>query len=215
MVQGRQARALAVLRRAAELNGKDANQLFPDDESFQLTTSESRHRCSSSSGNGTASTTFSVLWEVFSCRWRFVTALVWTVWVGSSIAYYGSIALTNDLSASSSSPSPCNDNDNCNKGTTIEDTNVPAATAAEENLVRIGYTGLVISSAAEVAGLTVIIFFVERIGRVRCLALCFALGGLLVFVLGVVVHMDKFTGGENGKSDDHGKCPFRSFRDCF
>lgn len=95
LVRGRNEEALNVLRRAARINGKDPEHLFPN--GCELHSAEEEKPLKH------------LVRDLFSPQWRKITAFVWIVQICQLFAYYGNIELSAGIfSTTTSNPSAPN-----------------------------------------------------------------------------------------------------------
>lgn len=159
-VKGQKDKALAILRHAATINGKDADELFP--HGTELVTSEEPE----------SDNPLKVVGELFAPRWRQITFLLWTVQIAQLFAYYGNIELTSAIFSSGGSP------------------------ASDPGKYSFDYGPLFAGTMSEVLGLTIVIFLIERMGRINIQTIGFGSGGVLVLVLGILVSFTNSFGGQ-------------------
>lgn len=143
--QGRYDEALDILRKAAGMNGKDPNVIFP-----QNTRLEKEEEFDSS------------IKDLFTPRWKSTTLLLFVVWTGFAVCYYGVIMVITRI---------FNDEEQND----------------DDDIASFDYTAIFISSCAEVIGTAIAICFIDRIGRVPVIVSSYALGGISVFLMCVFV----------------------------
>ncbi|CAB9520080.1 Synaptic vesicle 2-related protein [Seminavis robusta] len=101
--------------------------------------------------------------DLLSTEWRRTTLLLWCLWGSYAFLYYGTvIAVTLAF---------YNNNNN------------DSDTDTDNNPHSFDYLAMIVSSSAELAGVTLVKFTVDRWGRMYCMKQYFTAGGILVFVL--------------------------------
>lgn len=101
----------------------------------------------------------STLRDLFSPKWKSITLRLWGTWLGFSLLYYGTIQAITLIFSSSNNEQSGDDADDFD------------------------FTAIFFSSSAELIGLTLVIFIVDRVGRVYPTTACYVLGGISVFLL--------------------------------
>ena len=153
VLQGKNEEALDILKKAAALNGKDPEILFPqncilcDEEQRSLERQSEEQK-----GWG----------DLFTERWRNTTLLLFIVWIGEALCYYGAVMLS----------------------TRVFDTNLNA----NDQKAMFDYSAIFFSSLSEVVAITVAIALVDHIGRVKLLVTSYICGGISLSLLCLVVH---------------------------
>jgi putative MFS transporter len=143
IMKGRNEEALDILRRAAMVNGKDPQELFPP--GYTIRTEVAQEEASYK--------------ELFKPKWRRLTLILFVVWMGFALCYYGTIMAVTRI---------FDESNNGNNG----DDNVAAA---------FDYSAILISSSAEANGTTLAIAMVDRIGRIPTIVGSYLWGGITVF----------------------------------
>lgn len=101
--------------------------------------------------------------ELLKPAWRKVTILIWVLWLASSFAYYGVIELATKVFSSSGSGSD------------------PTAYSFE-------YGPLAVNTSADVFGIALALFYIERWGRVNVQVGTYVVGGFFLLAFGLVVY---------------------------
>lgn len=151
ILKGRNEEALAILRHAAYVNGQDPKKVFPsgcyiieeDDQDSNFI-------------------------ELFQPRWRKTTLLLFALWSGFAICYYGAIMVTTRIFQVESSE--------------VDDDDANSIHATFD------YSAIFISSSAEAIGTAIAIGLVDRIGRIPTIAGSYFTGGIVLFLLCFFVH---------------------------
>jgi len=158
--QGRHKEALAILRNAAKLNGKEPDNLFPHDTVLLLSGAVEEQQVKITNQEETYIQSLSKLLEP---KWRLFTLKLWGVWAGFGFGYYGSIlTITNIFGSSNSS---LNDDDQI------------------ENITDFNYGAILFSSSAELLGTILVILLIDKIGRIPSQVLSYFFGGVFVLLL--------------------------------
>lgn len=97
--------------------------------------------------------------DLFHSKWRKTTLLLFVVWIGFAFSYYGVIMTVTNIFGNA---------DEENEG------------GKEESF---DYGAILISSCAEIVGTAIVIFLVDRIGRVPTQVSAYTIGGVVVFLL--------------------------------
>jgi MFS family permease len=147
LAEGRQEEALAIMRHAAFVNGRNLSELFPagtvltgeDDEEEE----EEANNC----------------WDLLSSHWRQTTLLLWTTFAGFSFIGYGTVILVTLVFSNATDDKSSSD-----------------AAAFD-------YGAIFMSASSDLAGTTLIIYLVDRVGRIASQATCYFCGGICIFVL--------------------------------
>jgi len=95
--------------------------------------------------------------ELFKPRWRKITTLLAGVWTGFSLGYYGTILVVTKIFDEN--------NDNGEDGKAFD------------------YSAIFISSSAELIGTVLVIYFIDKIGRIPMQVASYVVGGLSLFLL--------------------------------
>ena len=103
--------------------------------------------------------------DLFSPRWKWTTLRLWGTWAGFAFLYYGTILAVTLVFSSDEQ-----DNDS---GTYNFD-----------------YAAIFMSSSAEIVGLVMVIFTVDRLGRIPSQTFCYVFGGLSVFSMCLLASME-------------------------
>jgi len=100
--------------------------------------------------------------ELLAPQWRRIILTMWGAWAGFAFCYYGAIIVITLVFSE------------------VEDEN-----AADEsgNLYSFDYAAIFASASSEIAGTTLIILLIDRIGRIPSQTACYIGGGIMVFVL--------------------------------
>ncbi|KAL7572349.1 hypothetical protein ACA910_021562 [Epithemia clementina (nom. ined.)] len=100
--------------------------------------------------------------DLFRPEWRWTTILLWLCWGGFAITYFGTIIAVTMIFASD------------------------PADLENQGLYSFDYTAILISASSEVAGTTVALLTVDRLGRIPTQVLSYIGGGVSMFVLSVM-----------------------------
>ncbi|XP_014674862.1 PREDICTED: synaptic vesicle 2-related protein-like [Priapulus caudatus] len=154
IASGHPEKAVAVLERVA----RDNNRPMPLGRIVASTQTGKRGRVS----------------DLFIPETRYVTILLWFIWLATAFTYYGLVLMTTELFEAS---------DGCHGG----DVSPPLAEASCyltcRALSKKDYTDLLWTTLAEGPGLLVTFFIIDRIGRKKTMAVEFALFSLFTFLL--------------------------------
>lgn len=145
IMKGRNEEALEILRRAAMVNGKNPEELFP--QGCTIRTEDIQEEASFK--------------DLFQPRWKRITLILFGVWMGFALCYYGTIMAVTRIFDES------NDDNN-------GDDDITAA---------FDYSAIFISSSAEVIGTAIAITLVDRIGRIPIIVGSYLSGGITVFTM--------------------------------
>jgi len=140
--QGRTDKALEMLRNAAKMNGKDSDVLYPSGTQLKEEVTENSN-CT----------------DIFNSKWRKITLLVWGIWLGLGLSYYGSILTIARIFST-------DDDDD-----------------SDDDDLSFDYTSITISASSEIIAVTIMLYVVDKYGRVMSQVFSYALGGMLVFSL--------------------------------
>jgi MFS transporter, putative metabolite:H+ symporter len=102
--------------------------------------------------------------DLLQPNWIKTTLLLWMTWAGQAFLYYGTIIAVTLVFATESG-GDANDDGNNNRGYEFD------------------YPAIFAAASSELAGTTLVIFAVDRIGRVPSQALSYFFGGISAFVL--------------------------------
>ncbi|KAL0308353.1 UNVERIFIED_CONTAM: Organic cation/carnitine transporter 7 [Sesamum radiatum] len=169
-MKGRTSEAYNILRKAALLNGTalPAGKLVSDQEQDQInesTASESTHLLSPRVDEPYKyKANSSSLFILFSSKLIRTNLLLWFLYFGNTFAYYGVILLTSELSS---------DQSKCNS--------IKLHSEKSQNASL--YIDVFITSLAEVPGLILSAFIVDRMGRKFSMVIMFVLASLLLLPL--------------------------------
>ncbi|CAB9516858.1 Synaptic vesicle 2-related protein [Seminavis robusta] len=158
--------ALAVLRGAAVVNGKDPNLLFPLGRTKLL--AEEYHNTDHNSTNNKLSQRApeeAHFWDLFRPKWLRTTLYLFGTWVGFAFLYYGGVIVTTLVFASSTASSNNNTQED-NAGT-----------------YHFEYGALFVANAAEIVATIFMIHTVEKLGRIPIQTYGFLSGGIMVVLL--------------------------------
>lgn len=162
LAQGRHDEALSILRRAAGFNGKNSETIFPVGIRVIDDEDEGDSNCC----------------DLLSPNWRRITLVLWGTWAGFAFVYYGAIMAITLVFASS------------------EESSGQISSAASDDQVGRSYTysfdygAIFVSASAELAGTTLIILLVDRVGRVPSQSASYLLGGISIFCLCLLASRD-------------------------
>lgn len=143
-------KALAILRQAAQTNGKDPEILFPTGTRLIDEEEHGHDFC-----------------HLLSPQWRPKTIFLWVTWAGFAFVYFGTILLVT-LVFANMQQSAGDQNNNNNAGA---------------NVYTFDYEAILTSAVSEVAGCTLVILIIDRIGRIPTQIGSFIAGGITVFTL--------------------------------
>ena len=160
ILQGRNEEALDILREAAVLNGKDPHLLFP--QNCRICDVRGGSIINSDSSTAVEEKGFG---ELFRPRWRRITLLLFVVWWGFAICYYGTIIICTRVFENFGDDGDGDGDGDGDEGAMFD------------------YSAILISSSAEVVGTAIAIALVDRIGRVQVLVGSYIGGGIFLFFL--------------------------------
>lgn len=117
----------------------------------------------------------SSFWDLLSPPWRRITMTLWGTWAGLAFLYYGAIiAITLVFATSGKSGSSAS----------VENY------IGNDHVYSFDYGAIFTSASAELAGTTLIILLVDRLGRVPSQSASYLLGGISVFCLCLLASQD-------------------------
>jgi len=117
--------------------------------------------------------------DLLSPEWYKTTIILWCLWGSYAFLYYGTVIAVTLAFFKSDDTANKDDNNN-----------------GKTHSYEFDYFPIILSSSAEVAGVTLVLFTVDRFGRINCLSLYFLLGGLSVLGL---CGLEKATVGDESK----------------
>lgn len=135
--QGRDNEAWTILRSAARMNGHDPYTLFPEGSII----------CHNEEEDSSA------ICDLFKPKWRRITFLLFSTWIGFAFSYYGVIMTV---------------------------TRIFGEKEADDGF---DYGAIFISSSAELIGTAIVIAVVDKIGRIPTQVASYSVGGVFVFLL--------------------------------
>jgi MFS family permease len=204
LTKGKGEKALRILRQAAAKNGRDPYLIFPPRtrlvdhakvSEWSLSTAvassiarDHEHSIEKAIPPGpmdhNQGKTKNACWIICSIpRWRKLSLYLSGQWYGLAFMYYGAImAVSIVFSNTSKEDHGPNDAD----ATDINASDTSSGDYAFD------YSAILISSSAEVVGLTLAILSVDRFGRVSTQVWSYLLGGLCILILGL---LDFYAGG--------------------
>lgn len=105
--------------------------------------------------------------DLLSSEWLRTTLTLWCLWGFYAFLYYGTIIAVSLVFSN------------------VSDTQDSAASNNNQRY-QFDYLGLIVSSSAEIAGVTLVLFTVDLFGRINCMSVYFFLGGLFILLLCVM-----------------------------
>jgi putative MFS transporter len=110
------------------------------------------------------------IWDLFAPKWLKITILLWGTWAGLAFLYYGviiavSIVFTTHLD---------NDEDQDNN----------------KGLYEFDYNAIFISASSEIFGLVIVLFTIDRFGRIPTQTVSYLVGGIACLALGILASVD-------------------------
>lgn len=154
--RGRKEEALHILRDAAAINRMDPMTVYPTGTEL-LDEEEDTGRFA----------------DLFSPKWKRITLLLWGAWVGFAFGYYGTIiAVTRVFETSDEGNINSADYDDA-----VGNANV------NEDMVQFDYQAIFISSTAELVGTAIVVFLIDRAGRIASQVFAYLVGGVCLFLL--------------------------------
>mmetsp|Transcript_35446 Transcript_35446/g.71845 ORF Transcript_35446/g.71845 Transcript_35446/m.71845 type:complete len:479 (+) Transcript_35446:322-1758(+) len=151
--RGRTEEALQILRDAAAVNRMDPMAVFPNGTELEDEEEETGK--------------FS---DLMSPKWKRITLLLWGAWVGFAFCYYGTIiAVTRVFEA------PDEEDKDGYDDLANDDEN--------QDVVQFDYSAIFISSSAELVGTALVVFLVDRAGRIASQVSSYLVGGICLFLL--------------------------------
>ncbi|XP_073154863.1 organic cation/carnitine transporter 7-like [Henckelia pumila] len=165
-MKGRIVEARSILESAALLNGISlgTGMLISDQRHDHDTASENTHLLSPKREKNYCNSSSSSLSVLFSMKLIRTNLLLWFLYFGNTFSYYGIILLTSELS---SGESKCAD--------------ITLHSVKDQNSSL--YIDVFLTSLAELPGLILSAFVVDRLGRKLSMALMFVLGAILLLPL--------------------------------
>ena len=160
LTQGRHDEAVAIMRQAAHVNGKP--ELFAG-SNIRITTHESHHDAEAG------------FRELLSDQWRNTSLKLWIVWFGMAFVYYGVIIAVGIIF---SEYQDLDDNDN-------DDNNINGLGAYDFD-----YSAIFISASSEIFGLMVVLYTIDRYGRIATQTAAYLLGGGACLLLALAVTLE-------------------------
>ena len=153
--QGRKDEALQILRDAAAVNKLDPMTVYPSGTELQDEKEESGKFA-----------------DLLSPKWKKITLLLWGAWTGFAYCYYGTIiAVTRVFEVSDGGAM----DDDLGNGAADDDIN--------DTGVQFDYQAIFISSSAELIGTALVVFLVDRAGRIASQVSAYLVGGICLFLL--------------------------------
>eukprot|EP00521_Asterionellopsis_glacialis_P010851 CAMPEP_0195303202 /NCGR_PEP_ID=MMETSP0707-20130614/32406_1 /TAXON_ID=33640 /ORGANISM="Asterionellopsis glacialis, Strain CCMP134" /LENGTH=551 /DNA_ID=CAMNT_0040366683 /DNA_START=392 /DNA_END=2047 /DNA_ORIENTATION=+ len=180
---GKSGEALKILRRAALTNGHSNPELmFPAEleivaDSVDTGTNhhgkflENYKEATHNSHKNSSATNFSIL---LSKKWRSLTLKLWGLWLTFAIGYYGTILAISRIFSTSTSYS---------EGEGQNDQYQNNEDQATGDTYDFNYVSIFQSCMGEVAGLTLVVFTIDRAGRILSQVVSFGCAGICVFLL--------------------------------
>jgi len=104
-------------------------------------------------------------WDLFSPKWRKTTFFLWVAWAGFAFCYYGTIMVVTMVFAEIDEDA---DNNPAN---------------GEDAEYQFDYGAILASACSEIAGTTIVLFLIDRVGRIPTQAVSYTLGGCMVCAL--------------------------------
>ena len=155
--QGRKEEALQILRDAAAVNKLDPMTVYPSGTEL--------HDEKEESGK------FS---DLLSPKWKKITLLLWGAWTGFAYCYYGTIIAVTRVFEVSDGDAMDDD-----LGNGAADDDISTGNAG----VQFDYQAIFISSSAELIGTALVLFLVDRAGRIASQVSAYLIGGVCLFLL--------------------------------
>jgi MFS family permease len=106
--------------------------------------------------------------DLLSPNWRNITLTLWGTWAGFAFVYYGTIIAI----------------------TLVFDGSEQTSIDSDQNMYSFDYGAILASASAEVAGTTLIILLVDRVGRIPSQSASYLFGGISVFCLCILASQD-------------------------
>jgi MFS family permease len=189
LVQGKHDTALDILRQAAGKNGMHPLEVFPAGTTLRADDHAHHHRrghpphhahfhdgCDGHSSEELCDedddddpqpeSVWESLQELFSPLWKRTTLFLWLSWAGLAICYYGTVLVSTAVFA-----------------TAHDDPQDQTSESSSSSSYSFDYGAVLASASAEIAGTTMVLFTIDRMGRVVSQSVAYAAGGVSVFVL--------------------------------
>lgn len=153
--QGRKDEALQILRDAAAVNRLDSMTVYPSGTELQDEKEDTGKFA-----------------DLLSPKWKALTLSLWGCWIGFAYCYYGTIiAVTRVFEVSDGEAM----DDDLGNGAVNDDINNAG--------VQFDYQAIFISSSAELIGTALVVFLVDRAGRIASQVSAYLIGGVCLFLL--------------------------------
>ena len=153
--QGRRDEAMQILRDAAAVNKLDPATVYPIGTELEHEEEETGK--------------FS---DLLSPKWKRITLLLWGAWTGFAYCYYGTIiAVTRVFEVSDEAAM----DDDVGNGAADGDMKTAG--------VQFDYQAIFISSSAELIGTALVVFLIDRAGRIASQVSAYLIGGVCLFLL--------------------------------
>ena len=155
--QGRKDEALQILRDAAAVNKLDPMTVYPSGTELQDEKEETGKFA-----------------DLLSPKWKKITLLLWGAWTGFAYCYYGTIIAVTRVFEVSGGDAVDDD-----LGNGAADDDISTGNAG----VQFDYQAIFISSSAELIGTALVVFLVDRAGRIASQVSAYLIGGICLFLL--------------------------------
>ena len=153
--QGRRDEAMQILRDAAAVNKLDPTSVYPIGTELEHEEEETGK--------------FS---DLLSPKWKRITLLLWGAWTGFAYCYYGTIiAVTRVFEVDDEAAM----DDDIGNGAADDD--------MKNAGVQFDYQAIFISSSAELIGTALVVFLIDRAGRIASQVSAYLIGGVCLFLL--------------------------------
>ena len=176
--------ALYILRKAAATNGKDPYVLFPSGTTLVSSETDVAAVNQQQVVVPTAETT--TFWDLLSPTFRSTTLLLWAVWGTYALLYYGTIIAVSQVFSNNNQQDNNNNNNNNNIINSInhrDNNNDNLNDTSDDNGYHFDYAAMIIASSAEMVGVVLVLFTVDRLGRITAQTTYFSIGGVVLLAL--------------------------------
>jgi len=108
--------------------------------------------------------------DLLSPKWKRTTIHLWCAWAGFAFVYYATIMLVTLVFSSENQQGDDGD----------ADQGIPDGSYSFD------YGAIITTASSEIAGVTLVLLVIDRVGRIPTQTVCYALGGIFVFTLSIL-----------------------------